>query len=273
MVQGQRGQRPRDRGLTEALANAPPKRCGAFPREASVDGRLRESEERALPELQTTRRTGLTPIVSGNLTPLAQELRTHVQVVGTTKPVIQRHGDEPLGSGRRGYQVPRVSCQHGVDPEPPGGMLPSSCEAWARWMAFAAFWCPGVKALADHPRFASTQPVRPRTPRSAGTQHPHRAMGPPRRTEHRCVSARTSLDSRLATKPCPPHQPRPLPSLLPAESVPRSRPRPTLGSSRRSTSRRAGNAHIRVDGPSPSHRGRRARSARQSHRRGTRFRP
>lgn len=75
----------------------------------------------------------------------------------------------------------------------PEGMQPSSREAWAWWMeAFAAFWRLGVKALGDHVRFALPPPVRPRTPRSAGTQHPHIAMGLPHRTEHRCVSPRTS---------------------------------------------------------------------------------
>ena len=42
------------RTVIAAVRSSDRKRCDTFPREASVDGRLREPEERALPELQAT---------------------------------------------------------------------------------------------------------------------------------------------------------------------------------------------------------------------------
>lgn len=80
-----------------------------------------------------------------------------------------------------------------------------------------------------------------------------------------------STPSRFQAVAASPAKPR-CASCLP-RARPRSRPRPSLGSGRRSTPRRACNARIRVDEPSPSHRERRARSARRSHRWGTQFRP
>ena len=175
------------------------------------------------------------------------------------------------GSGRRGYQVPRVAVSTGSIRN-----LPEGCRLRARGrgevdevFARSGPWRQGPRR-SPSVRIDSTSTTpnasisgHPASPSCDGTSTPHRA-------QMRIGSNISGLPPRFQTVAASPAQ---APASLPAQSVPRSRPRPTLGSGRRSTPRRAGNAHIRVDGPSPSHRGRRARSARQSHRWGTRFRP
>ena len=100
----------------------------------------------------------------------------------------------PLDRVEADTRFPVSAVSAGSIPNFPEGAVLRAARRGPRPMeALFAIWCAGLKAPEDHPRFASTQPVRRRTPRSADTQHLHAAMGPPPRTEHRCVSARTSL--------------------------------------------------------------------------------